>query len=1193
MSLTIESLGLEIYSNSQSAIGGIDTLAKSLGALKTSVKGGLGLSSVAKQIGLVGSAVSEIQPGSTTKIEGLAKAIQLLGGLKISSTISNQITSITAALNGMNIDSSATTKIQELVSTLQPLTQMGKSNLSSFLTPLKKLPETIAELNKVDMTAFKNKIQEVTNAVKPLADEMNKVAAGFSAFPTKIQKLISSTNTLTTTNNKASMSYINLYAKLKMAIAGVMGVVKGISSSIRKTNEYIENMNLFTVSMGSYADEAKQYADVVEQALGIDPSEWMRNQGLFMTLATGFGVASDRANIMSKNLTQLGYDLSSFFNISYAESMQKLQSGLAGELEPLRRIGFDLSQAKLEAVALSLGIDKTVSSMTQAEKAELRYYAIMTQVTAAHGDMARTLNAPANQLKVLKSQVNMAARAIGSIFIPALNAILPYAIAAVKVFRYLAEAVAALFGFEMPEVDYSGVESMAGVGEDVANSMENATDSAKKLKSYMMGFDELNVINPGNDGASDNGGGSFDFKLPEYDFLEGLADSRVNQIVDEMKEWLGITGDIDSWSDLFETRLGNILQLVGLIGAGIAAWKVTKGFIDSITTIKTLLSNPTYTIAISATVVIVGLAIAFTGMVDAIKDGLNKINFGEIVGGALLGTGGAALFGSKIAGWITTSFAHSAVSKALTTAAINLFGQTAGPITAGAITATGAILAASVAAVIVGIPMYFVGIYDAIKDKLDWLNGLLIGAGATLAGAGIGAIIGALGGPIGAGVGALIGLAVGLITDFGIWFWQQFDKIEKWFMNLPTWVKVVAIVVASIVTIINPIYPLILGMIAGVITVIKKWDDIVPWVNKYVIQPVVNFFKGLWESVSGFFTNLWDDIVGVWNTVATWFNENVIQPVVRYFTPIGQTISQIFEGCWLIIQAVWVVASEWFNTWIITPIVTAFNFLKELVVGAFKLMWEDIKKRWEKVATFFKDFVVTPIAEAFTTLKTLVVGFFKFMWEDIKTRWGKVSKWFNDTVGEPLRKVFEGVSEAIKEVFSALWLNVKKTAVNAMNGVIGGVESAINGVIGGINGLIGGFDKVVQWAAEVLGKNWGGITLVQEVKFKRIPVPTFAEGGFPESGQAFIARENGIPEMVGTIGRRTAVANNEQIVESVASGVAEANGEQNALLREQNALLRALLEKDNGVYLDGRSLSNSVDKYRREQGRVVIAGGAL
>ena len=101
----------------------------------------------------------------------------------------------------------------------------------------------------------------------------------------------------------------------------------------------------------------------------------------------------------------------------------------------------------------------------------------------------------------------------------------------------------------------------------------------------------------------------------------------------------------------------------------------------------------------------------------------------------------------------------------------------------------------------------------------------------------------------------------------------------------------------------------------------------------------------------------------------------------------------------------------------------------------------------------------------------------------------------------------------------------------------------------------------------------------------------FATGGFPETGQMFIAREAGA-EMVGTIGRRTAVANNDQIVAGIASGVAEANGESNALLREQNSLLRAMLEKESGVYLDGKSITKSVEKHQRERGRVLVTGGA-
>ena len=223
-------------------------------------------------------------------------------------------------------------------------------------------------------------------------------------------------------NSLGGLNSVMKGIKWSTMYVGIRKVSSLIAKAITKSNAYQENLNLFTVAMGKYADKAYEYGQTVSDVLGIDFSQWVRNQGVFMTLATGFGVVGDRAYIMSKNLTQLGYDLSSFFNISVEDAMQKLQSGISGELEPLRRLGYDLSQARLEAVALSLGIDKSVSSMTQAEKAELRYYAILNQVKTAQGDLARTLDAPANQLRILKAQFEMAAQAIGNIFIPALIA---------------------------------------------------------------------------------------------------------------------------------------------------------------------------------------------------------------------------------------------------------------------------------------------------------------------------------------------------------------------------------------------------------------------------------------------------------------------------------------------------------------------------------------------------------------------------------------------------------------------------------------------------------------------------------------------------------------------------------------------------------------------------------------------------
>ena len=1096
----IDSLSIQISTNATSAVSGLETLSVTLGKLRDATKGGLGLSSIANQVKKLSDSANGVNGTTISNLKGLAEGMKKLseiGDLKISSSIANQITKINTALSGLNIGDGAN-KISDLVSALKPLETLGKSSLSTTVNALNKLPEA---LQKIDTQKLYGQISALTRIFKPLADEMQKIANGFNAFPSRIQRLIQDNERLTNSNSKLGISYVNIYAKLKMAYTAIKTVAKGIASLITKSSTYIENMNLFSVAMGEYADEARKYAETVGEVMGIDPGEWARNQGVFMTLATGFGVVGDRAYTMSKNLTQLGYDISSFFNIPYEDAMQKLQSGLAGELEPLRRIGYDLSVARLQQEAYTLGISKKVSAMTQAEKAELRYHAIMTQVTTAPGDMARTLEAPANQMRILKAQVEMAGRALGNIFLPVLQAILPYLIAVAKVVRTLADIIAGLFNVKLPDFSSMSLGGLSSGADDYSNALDNATDSAKKLQKYTMGFDELNVIDPnqgsgsgGNSGGV--GGAGFDFELPEYNFMEGLAESKVGQIVEEMKEWLGLTGEINSWADFFDTNLGQILILAGEIGLAIGAWKIATGLITGIAKLKKLFEglsglSKAFTMTAGITLVVAGLTIEWTGVIDAIRNGLDGLNFAEIIGGSGMIVAGGAIIGKALGS---------------------------------------AVLGAAIGAIVAGVPMFFTGIYDACINGLNWLNGLLIPAGATLMGAGIGAIIGMLGGPIGAGIGALIGLAVGALTDL-------------------------------------------------VIAVVQNWGTIAEWFDKNVITPVCNFFSGLWKDVSGFFQNLWNDISEIWVTVSTWFDDTVIQPITTLFTNVTNWIGTFFEGCWIIVQAVWILVSNWFDDNVITPVSKVFSDLKEEVCTYFSNLWDDIKAVWDKVSTWFDENVVQP-----------VTGHFETLWTNIKSTWETVSTWFDENVITPVRTAWDTATTKIGEFFTALWDGIKSGVVDAMNAVIGGIESAINWVIRGINKLISGFNDIVSAAAEIVGTDWGGLSEIPTVTLTRIS--KFETGGFPTSGQMFVAREAG-PELVGTIGNKSAVVNNEQIVASVARGVADANSEQNSLLREQNTLLRSLLEKESGVYLDGKRLTNSVEKYQSQRGRQIVVGGAL
>lgn len=591
MAENVELQGLEfkISNDSASAESGLNRLKTALENLKTATQGGTtGLKNTAKGIAAISEAVKGLD--ISQKLSNLADSLSKLNGikdLKISSSIGNQLSAISTAVSSVKFTDGD--KLESLANGLRPLSELGKSQMGSFINQLKKLPEVISELDKADIGKFADQMARLSAAMKPFADEMQKVSAGFSSFPSRIQRVITSSAQYNNAmqNARTQTNGLGLAIKgLKFSVIAYVfrKVASFLGYAITKAGEYQEDLNLFTVSMGEYAEEAYRYAQQVSEVMGIDPAEWMRNQGVFNTIISGFGVAADKAAFMSKNLTQLGYDIASFYNISFSDAMQKVQSGIAGELEPLRRLGYDLSVARLQQEALNLGITKSVSAMTQAEKAQLRYYAMMTQVTQVQGDMARTLENPTNMLRVLKAQLEQVARAIGNLFIPILTKVLPVLIAFTKALREIIAAIAALFGVTLEEPEWKNGFSNAAMGSgDIADNLSNATDSAKELKRYLAGFDELNVLPDQTKSASGGGiggigGGDLGIDLPGYDFLANA-----------------VSKNIDMWQKKFEPfvnfvkeNLKDILATVTSIGAGILAWKVSKDFLTALKMLKDL-----------------------------------------------------------------------------------------------------------------------------------------------------------------------------------------------------------------------------------------------------------------------------------------------------------------------------------------------------------------------------------------------------------------------------------------------------------------------------------------------------------------------------------------------------------------------------------------------------------------------------
>ena len=647
------------------------------------------------------------------------------------------------------------TEIDSLELKVKTDAQQAASSLNALAESLGKVKT--ATKGGTGLAAVEKQLSKIKSALDGL--DSAKIAGAKTALDglEGVKAKATATNTkLAESNAKLNKSFSAL--KFSAVAFAAQRVGRVISKWISESNDYVENLNLFTVAMGEYAEPAQAYAEKVSQLMGIDPSDWMRAQGVFQTLATGFGVAADKAAVMSQNLTQLSYDLASFYNLSVDDAAQKVQSAFSGELEPVRRLGFDLSQARLEAIAAANGIDKAVSSMTQAEKSQLRYYALMTQVTQVHGDMARTLDAPANQIRVFQAAVTQAGRALGNIFIPALNAILPVATAVLQVVRELAEGLAAVFGFRLATVDYSGVETGSGAISDSLDEVADSAGGAKKaLDNYALSIDELNTISPnsGGDGsgASELENALANMDIPTYNFLAGLEEKAKN-LKDELKE---------------------VLETLVLLGGAAALFSLATQLAQA-QGIATLLGK----IALSTIVV----ALEFLIAADSIKSYITEKDIWDLIQTAIVvGAGSAILYkmwgpaGAAIGFAVGVIATVTGISMAIAEGAdfdslevrisqllAGVFGGLAGLSIAkatGANLGAGALVGISVATAL-ALTVTNASAITSGQIKVDSaesvVHGLLSSAFAGIAGATV------IGGPTGFAIGLGVGLVVNIVS---------------------------------------------------------------------------------------------------------------------------------------------------------------------------------------------------------------------------------------------------------------------------------------------------------------------------------------------------------------------------------------------------------------------------------------------
>ena len=584
----ITSLSVEISAESQGAELNIDKLATAISNLRT--KGNV--TKVVNSLDKLAGSIATLKQASAG-MSGLDKITSFLNGLsnvnttasaKSINTVVNAIKKIPAAVSGLNgVDFySMSGSITQLTNSLAPLSILDASNLKalgSAFNAIGKVPDLTDKLKATDLDSFASSCQKISTALTPLASQLDKVGNAFAKLPPQLSKVVTQANRVTAANEKQRKSYLSLsnqmngFMRNMAKLVSLKAIATYLGNAAEKFNSYYEAANLFGVSMKGMTGEASTFINKMETLLGIDPTEAMNNMATIQGLTTSFGMASDKAYVLSKNLTQLGYDLASLKNIPVAESFTKIQAAISGELEPIRRLGVDISNARLQQELLNLGYSQSVSTLSQADKAVLRYIAIMKQTTDAQGDFARTLSSPANMIRILQAQLNSLARAVGSLLYPALKSILPPLIAAVELVKELVTGIASMMGVKVEFPDFSSAsDAVGGVTDAMDNTTKATGKAAKAFKNYIMGFDELNVIQKDNGSSGGSGSGSGaagnllgDVDLSGYDMFKNYVGSSVDEI---------------------KAKLKKLLPLISGIAAGFATWAISNSVLTALEKIK-------------------------------------------------------------------------------------------------------------------------------------------------------------------------------------------------------------------------------------------------------------------------------------------------------------------------------------------------------------------------------------------------------------------------------------------------------------------------------------------------------------------------------------------------------------------------------------------------------------------------------
>jgi len=593
-------------------VGNLERLAGSLGSID-----GNSFLGFSKGISDISSAMQGLKSADIRKTDfnRLAKGIAELTSLDTSglSRTANAMNGLADSIMGYEAVANSAEAVGNLA---KGISKLGNK---SVITAIDNMPKLATALNSMMNTLSKaptvsSNLINMTTALAGLANQGSKVGSTTRSMTSSLNGYSASAQRASKSSKGLASVFGSLYANFFWVKRGADKLWKSIETSM----DYVETLNYFDAAFGQVAESAvsqwedagaesaeayyKSFSDRAKQitskmtgfsvkddgtlqatgqpSLGIDPEKLMNYQATFGQMASSMGVTAETSLKLSQALTEIGGDLASVKNLDFDKVWNDMASGLAGMSRTLDKYGVNIRNVNLQQKLNELGIQANITALNQNDKALLRAIILLDSTKYAWGDLATTINQPANQLRLIESNFQNLSRTIGNLFLPAVSNVLPYVNAMVIALQRLATWLGNLLGIDLSKVTSSVADSSFDFGS-IADEAEAATEAVNKLQKGIRKFDELDVITTSSGSGSGSGGldsglldDAFNKSFEEYQkaWDEAFAnmENKAQDLADKIEEFFAPVKKI--FQDLFDGDFFAAGQDTSKLVAGIFNW---------------------------------------------------------------------------------------------------------------------------------------------------------------------------------------------------------------------------------------------------------------------------------------------------------------------------------------------------------------------------------------------------------------------------------------------------------------------------------------------------------------------------------------------------------------------------------------------------------------------------------------------